>query len=313
MKGNQDIAKALEDIAKGFGSLAAAVKELPQESQDAQDSQELQKAPEFAEPKENAQSKTENLYEEPKRSTWATFAVLGVLIAISFITGIGYWWTTYFRPAVIYEPITPIAFGPQQLAEQPIHEDDQEAASDVFQQITMDPRPEFVALWEQYQNNNIVARVYIEGTGVNVLVVQDEPAGEWPVYMDSNVNLLAEDQNTVIYDHSTYIFQHVLSNYENYDFFLQHPIISLSTLYEVSRWEIFSFYIAPTTFPFNVVNQETYEDWADMIMQFSLASLYNTRIDVTQYDRVLTLTTESTNNPNLKYVLQARLYREITS
>ncbi|MCL1996859.1 MAG: class B sortase [Defluviitaleaceae bacterium] len=177
-------------------------------------------------------------------------------------------------------------------------------------QVVMDPRPEFVALWEQYGNNNIVARVYIAGTGLNALVVQAAPTAAWPVFMDMDVNLLDEDQNTVIFDSGTYAFRHILSNYADYDFFLQNPIISLNTLYEVSRWEIFSFYLAPSTFPFGVV---THSNWGDMIMQFSLASIYNTRIAVNPYDRVLTLTTASTSYPGLNYVLQARLYREITS
>ena len=176
--------------------------------------------------------------------------------------------------------------------------------------VVMDPRPEFVELWEQHGNNTIVARVSIAGTGLDTLVVQAQPSGAWPVFMDLSVDLLIEDQNTVITDSSSNVFRQVLNSFNSYDFFLQNPIISLTTLYEVSRWEVFSFYLAPASFPFSVV---AHDNWADAIMQFSMASIYNTRIDVNQNDRVLTLTTPSTNYPGLNYVLQARLYREITS
>ena len=305
---NQTIAKALEDIAKGFGALAQAVKE--QDTITPQPQVFAQKTPEAKEVGADTDVDGEDFVDMPERPVWVTFGVLGFLIFVSFVTGVSYWWSSYFRPVSVVPVAATVLTENEPVAIiEPIHE----PAVLAFDGVVMDPRPEFVALWEQYDNTSIVARVYIEGTGIDVIVVQDEPNEQWPIVMDANVNLLVEDQNTVIYDHSAYAFQNVLHNYMEYDFFLQHPIIALSTLYEISRWEVFSFYVAPANFPFAVVNQNTSEQWADTIMQFSLASWYNTRIDVTYADRVLTLATQSTNNPDLSYVLHARLYREITS
>ena len=85
-----------------------------------------------------------------------------------------------------------------------------------------------------------------------------------------------------------------------------------NTMYAEYEWEIFSFYVAPSDFPFAVVDHP-FETWGDMVEMFTLASLYNTRLDVTEFDQILTLTTPTSSSAELYYVLQARLLRHITS
>jgi hypothetical protein len=90
-------------------------------------------------------------------------------------------------------------------------------------------------------------------------------------------------------------------------------MISLSTLFGEMEWEIFSYYVAPSDFPFAVVDHPDDDIWGEMVEQFTLVSLYNTMLDVNMYDQVLTIVVPTTVNPELFYILQARMLRQITS
>jgi len=189
----------------------------------------------------------------------------------------------------------------------------------------LDPRPHFVSLWQQYGNDEIVGHLFIYGTELDVYVTQsydnyfyrnhdiyrNESDLGWPFVCHNVDILMLDDFNTVIHGADGSIMQQVLRQYLEYEFFLNHPVIDFNTLYREDEWEIFSFYIAPANFPFTVV-QQPFEYWGEMAEMFTLASLYNTRLDVTEYDQLLTLTAPA-GGGGLYYVLQARLLRHITS
>jgi len=206
----------------------------------------------------------------------------------------------------------------------------------------MDPLPEFASLWVEYGNEDIVARLIIAEKDILVVQGKDnefylthningQPSSEgWP-FMDYEVDLLmGEDFNMIIhvppgsYDgmqdssddshrSAADVLRHILRQYMDYYFFLTHPTITLATLYGDFEWEIFSFYVAPSDFPFAVVNHPCEESWGNVVEQFTLAAMYNTMLDVTPYDQVLTIATPTAISPDLFYVLQARMLRHITS
>jgi len=290
------------------------------------------------EPKAVPESKPET----PKIPVF-TVIVLSVLCVLSLGTGVYYWYTNYFRdpgpeevtPAhVEIQTLTPITadiiveeptgyeYYTNDIEEYP----DEPEASFMPPRPVLDPRPQFVALWEQFDNTDIVGHLFIEGTDLNVYVVQGEdnhfytnhdiyrnPSENGWVFLDYEVDIhLDWELNIVIHGYGGSALQQMLHQYFDYEFFLVNPLIIFNTQYAEYEWEIFSFYVAPMTFPFAQVYHD-FEIWGDMVEMFTLASLYNTRLDVTEYDQILTLATPTSTSADLFYVLQARLLRHITS
>jgi hypothetical protein len=259
---------------------------------------------------------------------WGTVIVLAFLVAASLGTGIFHWYRNYFnpaeeapRPAATYladAPVTPPPTVQTPPAETPNQQPDNDAeAVTEPQRPVMEPLPEFVALRAEHGNDSIVAVLTIAES--EALVVQlpsgerTPPANGW-VLLDYEVDLLMGlDHNMVIYVPVGAALREAIQEYISYDFFLMHPMLSLSTLYGAFDWEIFAFYIAPDIFPIMTVNHPTDNAWGDMVEQFTVAAMYNTRLDVTQYDQVITIASPTGAGGGLYYVLQARLLRHITS
>jgi len=247
--------------------------------------------------------------EETPKIPKLTAICLSVLCILAIGTGVRHWYTTYFLDEVTPALADVSAF------------DEYELASQAYEPFSiprpiLEPRPQFVALWEYFGKNNIVGHLFIEGTELDEYVLQSEYNENLPsdwVFICHKVDILMGDAlNWVIHGQHDSKMQHILSKYFDYDFFLQHPVITFNTQYAEYEWEIFSFYIAPMDFPFAVVHHPL-EYWGDMVETFTIAGLYDTRLDVTEYDQILTLTTPVSSTHGLYYVLQARLLRHITS
>jgi len=272
----------------------------------------------------------------------ATVAVLAFIICASLVSGIYHWYTTYYKPADAVEPayVGAGTVADQQqpddsAAEQTLEpattpppadpEDPAETVTPAGPRYDFDPLPEFVSLQEEYGNEDIVAILTLGEA--EILVVQGadniyyithdidrEYSSRGWVFLDHEIDLfMGMEHNMVIYDPVGGFLREAIQEYANYDFFLKNPMITFSTLFGEIEWEIFSYYIAPADFPFAVVNHPNDDAWGEMVEQFTLASLYNTRLDVTMYDQVLTIVVPTNINPELFYILQARMLRQITS
>jgi len=282
------------------------------------------------------------MIEETPKIPVFTVIVLSVLCALSLGTGVYYWYTNYFRgadeptiEAVAEATIIDIAPGiaaagepiveptPELAPEEnlPYEEyEPEELPTPLPLRPVLDPRPQFVELWEYYDTQAIVGHLFIPDTILDTYVTQGEdnyfylnPSPHGWVFLDYRVDIQLDlDFNVIIYGENDSTLQQILHEYFEYDFFLANPVITFNTQYAEYDWEIFSFYVAPDSFPFAQAHQ-CYDTWGDVVEMFGLAALYNTRLDVTEYDQVLTLTAPTTTNPDLFYVLQARLMRHITS
>jgi hypothetical protein len=270
---------------------------------------------------------------------WVTVAVLAFVVCASLVTGIFHWYNAYYLPAEPVEPGHVIA-NPEgtpdvnteqgREAEPTAPPQEQEPEPDLDQpgegrRYAIDPLPEFLVLWDQYNNEDIVAVLTIGETEIPVTqsnnnafyITHDiygnlSPQG-W-VFLDYQVDLyIGMEHNMVIYDPVGEFLRHVVPEYAEYDFFLRNPIITLSTLFGEIEWEIFSYYVAPSDFPFAVVDHPDDDTWGEVVEQFTKASLYNTMLDVNMYDQVLTIAVPTPVNPELFYILQARMLRQITS
>ena len=266
---------------------------------------------------------TVNEPESSKELPWFSIGALAVLCVAALITGIYYWYTTYYDSG---EEDVPAFFEPLPPADEyllpPVGLQDTNNDDDISEEYEpedirplVDPSPEFLALWEEYDRTDIVARLTIAEEDVLIIQVidADYDTEGWAV-LDEQVNLLfGEDDNMVIFAAEDSYLQQMLREYSDYDHFLMHPTLLLDTLYGYFEWEIFAFFVAPAALGFMEVNYEDPDAWGDMVGQFIQTSLYNTRLDVAEYDQIITIVSPAEGSPDLFTVLQARMLRQITS
>ena len=185
--------------------------------------------------------------------------------------------------------------------------------------------PDFEALRAAFGNDDIVARLLIEGTTIDYLVLQgsdnefylyhdiwQNPTPSGWIFLDYEADIRGGSQNWVIYGHNMQRDHkfHSLRRYRDYAFLLDHPEITLTTPYGVYNWEIFSFYQTHIEFAYNQANFGGREEWADMLERFAQLSIHDTGVEVTADDRILTLSTCTNRHRDERYVLHARLKRD---
>ena len=268
--------------------------------------------------------------EPPPKFPTTTAIILFILCAASFTTGVLYWYNSHYLPvkgttsklvSVVDEqpeqpePTTPTApteeIEPPQGTDTGLHEEIPKQPEPPPRPY-VEPMPEFAVLWAEYENEHIVARLAIAGE--DFLTVQGAAAPQdWLTLADEVDLLLGLEHNMVVYAAAESAAQGILREYLDYDFFLKHPDLLFSTMYGDFDWEIFSFYVAPSDFPFAVAEHPSEDEWGDILEQFTIVSLYNTMLDVTQNDQIITIAAPTEVSPDLWYVLQARLLRQITS
>jgi len=274
---------------------------------------------------------------EETKIPWVTVAVLAFIVCASLVTGIIHWYNAYYLPPdavdpghVIADPVRTPDANLEQTREdetdaQPHDTDIDPDPPETSRRYAIEPLPEFLLLWDEHDNEDIVAILTLGETEIPVVQSNDNafyithdingnlsPLG-W-VFLDYQVDLyIGMEHNMVIYDPTGEFLRSVMQEFAEYDFFLRNPMISLSTLFGELEWEIFSYYIAPSDFPFAIVDHPDDDIWGETVEQFTLASLYNAMLDVTMYDQVLTIVVPTTVNPELFYILQARMLRQITS
>jgi len=271
---------------------------------------------------------------------WGSVAALAVLCVASLVTGIVYWYNNYYSPSGYDESAVVAQSDTMQPTDNIFGFHDIAGTQDIIDSIpTIDedlaqtpvfpsgiaPFPEFVELWEQYGNSDIVGILHLADSEELILQANDnsfylthninrEQSATGQAFLDYTVDLImGEDNNMVVYIPRGIAIREVLREYSNYDFFLMHPNLTFATLFGDFEWEIFSFYVSPNTLSFMTVNHEDNYSWGEAVMHFTLASLYNTRLDVTEFDQIITIVSPTDGDLELYYVLQARMLRQITS
>ena len=185
--------------------------------------------------------------------------------------------------------------------------------------------PVFTELIAEYNNDDIVGFLSIEGTSINYPVVQavdndfyldhdiykKKSAPGW-IFLDYENDITRNDPNTIIYGHnmkSDTMF-HALRLYADESFYRNHKYITFNTLYEDLRWEIFSFCKTDTSFDYIRVFFPDMEIYETMLRKFKDLSIYDTEVEITGSDRILSLSTCTLGNPNARFVLSARLLQD---
>jgi len=125
--------------------------------------------------------------------------------------------------------------------------------------------------------------------------------------MENNVDDWAE--NTVIYGHNMRngSMFHDLRYYAGKDFFEAHKYVNLVTLYDDTWWEIFAFLKTGTDFYYIQANFPQKQLFQAFIDEIKLKATYDTGIEVTADDKLLTLSTCSNQTDDSRYVVFAKL------
>lgn len=127
-------------------------------------------------------------------------------------------------------------------------------------------------------------------------------------YRNDDIN----DKNTIIYGHdrSDKIMFGSLKDTLKKEWFnnRSNHIITLSTEYVNSLWQIFSIYTIPNTNDYMKINFSSNEEFNDFLTIIKDRSIYDFKTDILETDKILTLST-CYKNANNKLVIHARLIK----
>lgn len=187
--------------------------------------------------------------------------------------------------------------------------------------------PAIKQLREEFNNDDIVGYIKIDGTAVNYMVAQatdneyylgrdifgqSNRAGT--IFMDYESNPAQLSRNTVIYGHNMRngTMFHNLRYYKEEQFFNDHKYIRLTTLHEETVWEVFAFYIASVDFNYIQVNFPSDEHFAALLNEMKSRSVHKSGLEVGTEDHILTLSTCRYAEGDLRFVVNAKLISRIS-
>lgn len=180
------------------------------------------------------------------------------------------------------------------------------------------------------ENEHIYAWITIPGTVIDYPIVQHPEDPDY--YLNYNLDGTKgypggiytqfynskdwEDANTVIYGHNMKngsMFAG-LHQYEDSVFFEEHPYVYIYSEDKIRVYEIFAAYeyadINLVTF-FGLPGVMTYEEYLASIYSIDgMHNNFNTDIEVTTEDKIVTLATCIASKPNMRYLVQAVLVAE---
>lgn len=174
-------------------------------------------------------------------------------------------------------------------------------------------------------NPDLVGWLYVPGTVINYPVVQSP---EWvnyyltrdfygqdskhgAIYADEMADIKRPSDNVTIYGHkmkdgSMFAALHEYSDKAFYD---ANPVIDFNTIYEDHSYQIFSVFITTANeggFDYHNFVDGTEEEFNAFVAKCKELSLYDTGVDVTYGDKLITLSTCEHNVSNGRYVVVAK-------
>ena len=170
-------------------------------------------------------------------------------------------------------------------------------------------------------NEDVVGWLRIEGSAIDYPVVQGgdnvfylthglkkEKNVNGSIFMDYR-NGPGTDKHLILYGHNMKnktMFAELL-HYESRWFFERHPVIEFSTLYEDTRWEIFSVHFTDIRHDYIRVDFENDSDFKTFVEDLKSRSLHPTDIRVDEKDMILTLSTCSAQRDDARFAVHARM------
>lgn len=185
---------------------------------------------------------------------------------------------------------------------------------------------DFSALQEE-TNADIYAWIYIPNTKIDYPVLQHPEDNLY--YLNYNIDgtkgypgcIYTENYNTKDFtDHNTVIYGHNMKNgtmfaglhkYEDSKFFEENPYVYIYTPDEVYVYQVFAAYEfsdAHILYNYPSDTDAAFSSYLEEVMDVrSMNSNFNSDIEVTGTDRIVTLSTCISNKPNNRYLVQGLL------
>jgi len=181
---------------------------------------------------------------------------------------------------------------------------------------------EILMLAEHFGNDDIIGRLVVLGTNIDIPVVQGadnyhylyhnvsgDPSDAGWVFLDQGITLGTHANNTTIHGsmHPGILF-YELARFADYEFFSTLPEIHFVTHYDHRVWEPFAFYSDTGGFAFTDTN---YRNWDAWIVNFATRCEHLTDVEditVTEYDEIITLV-GTWPGSSTRYIVHARLVR----
>lgn len=235
--------------------------------------------------------------------------ILIILISIFSIALIGFLITFYFT----------INSGTEN---QDNNENNEQQIDDVKRNL----QEEATILNKQYKD--VVGWLRISGTSIDTAVYQadnndrylrndkDNKETRWGEnFLDYRCNTKRINepmQHYIIYGHNTEVDTRFtpLFNYKDEEFFKKHQNIEFSTLYGNYKFQIFATYSTNTDFFYIDTNFKDINEFENFVKSLKAKSEYETNVEVTKDDVILTLSTCDYSIENGRYVVQAKLIKE---
>lgn len=175
------------------------------------------------------------------------------------------------------------------------------------------------------ENEDTVGWLKVNNTNVDYPVVQasdndyyldknfykkNDPSG-W-IFMDYRNNPKDLSDNTIIFGHNMYytgIMFGTLYKTKQSSWYtdIDNQIIEFNTLYESIKWKIFSIYTTPVTNDYLIANFSTTDKFLEFANMLIDRSIYNFGIPIVEGDKILTLTTCSSNGTKRLVIHAVRL------
>ncbi len=178
------------------------------------------------------------------------------------------------------------------------------------------------------ENNEIAGWIKIPGAGINMPVMQTTDNEKYltrdfygnytkygEAYFDYRNSLDGSDYNTIIYGHNMqhddYIFG-MLENYRDMGFYKKNSLIYLETLEGSFTYKIAACIITPgdsksaNAFNYNFINADS-DYIAEYLENVSKKALYDTGVELSENDKLLTLSTCAYDYKDARLVIVAKL------
>ncbi|WP_170885448.1 class B sortase [Bacillus alkalicellulosilyticus] len=170
-------------------------------------------------------------------------------------------------------------------------------------------------------NEDTVGWISIEDTKIDYPIVQRDdneyylthdfeqtPSKAGSIFMDFRNASDFTDRHSILYGHHMRdgsMFKGLMA-FRDIEFFEENQVFSVQSLYEETRWEIFSAYVTDTTFYYIVTDFDTDEEYLDFLHELQVRSLHKTDIELSSDDQILTLSTCAYDFNDARFVVHAR-------
>jgi sortase B len=184
------------------------------------------------------------------------------------------------------------------------------------------PRDGFAAALQQ--NPDIIGRVSLKSCDIAYLVTQTtdnrtylsigydrQTSRSGAIFLDYRCDIEANPLHGhyILYGHNMKngTMFHNLMKYKDEDFFYDSLVFRFDTLYEDYEWEIFSAYVTDTDFYYIQTSFSDDAEWLAFLNTVHEKSMFETDVQLTADDVVLTLSTCTYEFDDARFVIHARL------